>query len=68
LRVTDAGCKQSIFGPEFLIFRAIGLYQKLAERTAEILKEGSKSLADALKKASADISAGEVTCPGHFDL
>lgn len=36
----------------------VGLYQKLAERTAEILEEGRKSMDDALKKASAEISAG----------
>lgn len=36
----------------------IGLYQKLADRTAEILEEGRESLDDAIKKASTEISAG----------
>ncbi|WP_432823011.1 zinc ribbon-containing protein [Trichloromonas sp.] len=36
----------------------VGLYQKLADRTAEILAEGKKTLDGALKKASDEITAG----------
>jgi len=36
----------------------VGLYQKLADRTAEILEEGRKNIDGALKKGSAEISAG----------
>jgi len=36
----------------------VGLYQKLADRTAEILKEGKKTLDEALKKAKDEIAAG----------
>ncbi len=36
----------------------VGLYQKLADRTAEILAEGKKSLDGALKKASDELTAG----------
>lgn len=37
----------------------VDFYQKLADRTAEILAEGKKSLDGALKKASDELSAGE---------
>jgi len=36
----------------------VSLYQKLADRTAEILAEGKKSLDGALKKASDEVTAG----------
>jgi len=36
----------------------VGLYQKMAERTAEILQEGRKTLDEALKKAGDEISSG----------
>ncbi len=36
----------------------VGLYQKLADRTAEILAEGKKTLDGALKKASDEITSG----------
>lgn len=36
----------------------VGLYQKLADRTAEILAEGKKSLDGAMKKASEELTAG----------
>ncbi|NCO50901.1 MAG: zinc ribbon-containing protein [Deltaproteobacteria bacterium] len=36
----------------------VRLYQKIADRTAEILQEGRKSIDDALKKASEEIAAG----------
>jgi Zn finger protein HypA/HybF involved in hydrogenase expression len=35
----------------------VGLYEKLATRTAELLDEGKKTLDEALKKASEEISA-----------
>ena len=36
----------------------VGLYQKLADRTAEILKGGKKNLDEALKKAKDEVIAG----------
>ena len=36
----------------------VGLYQKLADRAAEILAEGRKTLDEALKKAGEELSAG----------
>lgn len=36
----------------------VSLYQKLADRAAEILQEGRKTLDEALKKASDEITAG----------
>jgi len=36
----------------------VSLYQKMADRAAEILKEGRKNLDEALKKASDEITAG----------
>jgi len=36
----------------------VGLYQKLADRAAEILADGRKTLDEALKKAADEISAG----------
>ncbi len=36
----------------------VSLYQKLADRTAEILAEGKKTLDGALKKASDEVTAG----------
>lgn len=36
----------------------VGLYQKLADRTAEILEEGRKNMDEALEKASAEITSG----------
>lgn len=36
----------------------VGLYQKMAERAAELMQEGRKSLDEALKKAGDEISAG----------
>lgn len=36
----------------------VGLYQKLADRTAEILAEGKKTLDGALKKASEELTSG----------
>jgi hypothetical protein len=36
----------------------IGLYQKLADRAAELMQEGSKTLDEALKKSGEEISSG----------
>jgi NAD-dependent SIR2 family protein deacetylase len=36
----------------------VGLYQKLADRVADLVQEGRKTLDDALKKASAELSSG----------
>ncbi len=36
----------------------VGLYQKLADRAAELLQESRKNLDEALKKASEEISSG----------
>ncbi len=36
----------------------VGLYQKMADRAAELMQEGRKTLDEALKKASEEISSG----------
>ena len=35
----------------------VGLYQRISERAAELIQEGRKTLDEALKKASEEISA-----------
>lgn len=36
----------------------VGLYQKMADRAAELMKEGRRTLDEALKKSSEEISSG----------
>ena len=48
--------------------RDVGLYEKLAARTAEILEEGKKTLSEALEKAKEELSgAGEFFSREHAE-